>query len=119
MRSFLAASVFVMSAAAGWAQTPSPASVGITATAPQKVQVLDSSKTWVTIGTIDPSTHIFTPVGGGGGGGIPEAPLDGQQYGRQLATWTPITGGTPPTGGCNQLNFSVACNSQYLGSALP
>lgn len=42
---------------------------------------------------------------GGGGGGIPEAPLDGQQYGRQSAAWTvtatagggpflPLSGGT-------------------------
>jgi hypothetical protein len=32
-------------------------------------------------------------AGTGGGGGIPEAPLDGQQYGRQSASWTAITGG--------------------------
>lgn len=30
---------------------------------------------------------------GGGGGGIPDAPTDGKQYGRQSATWTEITGG--------------------------
>jgi phage gp45-like len=29
--------------------------------------------------------------GGDGGGGIPEAPIDGLQYGRQNATWTPVT----------------------------
>lgn len=32
--------------------------------------------------------------GGGGGGGIPEAPLDGQTYGRNDATWIPVSGGT-------------------------
>ncbi len=31
--------------------------------------------------------------GGSGGGGIPEAPLDGKQYGRQSGTWTETTGG--------------------------
>src|SRR5512144_1945123 len=29
----------------------------------------------------------------GAGGGVPEAPLDGQQYGRQNQSWTVITGG--------------------------
>jgi hypothetical protein len=28
--------------------------------------------------------------GGGGGPGLPEAPLDGPAYGRQLATWQPV-----------------------------
>ena len=80
--------------------------------------ILDSTRTWVAIGTVDPTTHTFTPVGGGGGGGIPEAPLDGQQYGRQDASWTVIAGG-PPTGNCNLLDFSVACNSQYVGAGVP
>lgn len=31
-------------------------------------------------------------TGTGGGGGIPEAPLDGLQYGRQSGTWAVITG---------------------------
>jgi Chaperone of endosialidase len=42
----------------------------------------------------------------GGGGGVPEAPLDGQQYGRQSAAWTVVPtgqggggGGLPLTGG--------------------
>ena len=38
-------------------------------------------------------------AGGGSGGGIPEAPNDGKQYGRQSLTWTEVTssgpGGTP------------------------
>src|SRR6516165_656510 len=29
----------------------------------------------------------------GGGGGIPEAPIDGETYGRQDAAWTPLTSG--------------------------
>ena len=38
---------------------------------------------------------IQKPLNGGSGGGIPEAPNDGEQYGRQNETWTPIsqTGG--------------------------
>jgi hypothetical protein len=43
----------------------------------------------------------IAPGGGGGGAGIPDAPLDGQQYGRQSGSWTvvntnylPLTGGT-------------------------
>jgi hypothetical protein len=38
---------------------------------------------------------------GSGDGGIPEAPNDGVQYGRQSLTWTPVTGSTtiPPGGG--------------------
>lgn len=34
--------------------------------------------------------------GSGGGGGIPEAPIDGLQYGRQDAQWTPIISGSAP-----------------------
>ena len=30
------------------------------------------------------------PAGGGGGGGIDEAPVDGQQYGREDASWTVV-----------------------------
>ena len=31
--------------------------------------MLDSTKRWVTLGVVNPITHIFTPVGGSGGGG--------------------------------------------------
>ena len=33
------------------------------------------------------------PASAGGSGGIPEAPIDGKQYGRQDATWTEVEGG--------------------------
>ena len=33
------------------------------------------------------------PASSGGSGGIPEAPIDGKQYGRQDATWTEVEGG--------------------------
>ena len=42
-------------------------------TMPEVLQVLDSTKTWVTIGTVDPTTHIFASVGGGGRGGGAQA----------------------------------------------
>ena len=45
----------------------------------------------------DPDTGRWTWGGGGssggGGGSFPEAPVDGRQYGRQDAGWTPIVGG--------------------------
>jgi hypothetical protein len=39
-----------------------------------------------------------TPAGGGGGGGIPEAPLDGQLYGREAANWVVIPADAPNDG---------------------
>jgi hypothetical protein len=47
------------------AQTPSPAQLGLVIATPNVVQVLDSSQNWATIGTVDPTTHTFTVVGGG------------------------------------------------------
>ena len=43
--------------------------MGITSTTmPEVLQVLHKTKTWATIGTVDPTTHLFTPVGGTGTG---------------------------------------------------
>ena len=46
---------------------------------------------------LDPDTGRWVWVGdgsqGGGTGGIPEAPVDGSQYGRQDAGWTIVGGG--------------------------
>jgi hypothetical protein len=42
----------------------------------------------------------------GGGGGVPEAPNDGQQYGRQSSGWTLVTGGAPSN--ANPVMDSVA-----------
>ena len=41
---------------------------------------------------------LVSQGGGGGGGGIPEAPIDGAQYGRQNAAWTEIVAGVGPEG---------------------
>jgi hypothetical protein len=43
--------------------------------------------------------------GGGGGGGIPEAPNDGVQYGRQSLAWTPVAGSAviPPGTGVDDM----------------
>lgn len=44
----------------------SPAQMGITpTTTPEVVQVLDASRTWVPIGSVDPSAHVFTLTSGG------------------------------------------------------
>lgn len=62
----------------------------------------------------------WTPVTGGGGGGIPEAPVDGQLYGRKDAAWEVVPGGgggssldiapfvAPPTLGWNWFNQGAA-----------
>ena len=49
------------------AQAPSPAQIGIDASTPQNLKVLDQSKTWVQWGQVDQNAHAFTPVGPGGG----------------------------------------------------
>jgi hypothetical protein len=44
--------------------------------------------------TTNGAAHLsWTTPAGGGGGGIPDAPADGVQYGRQNEAWTPIVGG--------------------------
>ena len=51
-------------AGAAHAQAPSPAQMGITSTTtPEVLQTLDSSKTWVPIGTVDPTMHTFSGMG--------------------------------------------------------
>jgi hypothetical protein len=59
-------SLFIVTALApslALAQQPSPAQVGISTAVPNVVQVYDSSHNWATIGTIDPTTHLFSPAG--------------------------------------------------------
>lgn len=48
------------------------------------------------------------------GGGVPEAPLDGQQYGRQNGDWTVITGGG---GGGGSVTYSGAAAWGVVSSA--
>ena len=43
--------------------------------------------------TFPDDSEQTTAYDGSSGGGIPEAPVDGKQYGRQDATWTEVTGG--------------------------
>ena len=47
--------------------------------------------------TFPDDSEQTTAYNGSSGGGIPEAPVDGKQYGRQDATWTEVTGGGGPT----------------------
>lgn len=68
-----------------------------TGIAANQVVLLDSS---ARLPAVDGSQLINLPTTGGG---IPEAPTDGQQYGRQSGGWTPIT--DPDTsGGVNVIN---------------
>jgi hypothetical protein len=46
----------------------------------------------VTAGAFNPAQWAAI-AGGGGGGGIPEAPTDGQLYGRKSAAWAVVPGG--------------------------
>ena len=67
---------FVLGCAIGGAQaqTPSPANVGIVRGTPDVFKLLDHTGAWATFGSVDPTTHVFTSVGGGGGGGTPSFP---------------------------------------------
>ena len=61
----------------------------------------------------DSSTEEWQPVSIAPGGGIPEAPVDGQQYARQDAAWTPVAPGgieeAPQDG-----NFYVRQDGQWI-----
>ena len=81
-----------------------PAEIGITPTGtPQTVQVLDSTNTWVTMGAVDPATHVFTPVGGPGGPGSVGPPGPQGPAGATGATGpagpNSVTAGTTATSG--------------------
>ena len=95
--------------------------MGITPNAtPQVLQALDRTKTWVPIGQIDPTTHIFTPVGGGGGtltaGTTPTSGFTAGQYltsnGTVLQAANPpassITANTTPTTGFAAGHFMMS-----------
>lgn len=62
-RILLLISAFGLLSGVTQAQTPSPAQMGITTASPNAVQVLDSSHTWATLGTVDPATHLFSVAG--------------------------------------------------------
>jgi hypothetical protein len=53
--------------------------------------------------TVDAQGRI-TAVANGAGGGVPEAPVDGQLYGRQNATWAVVPGGGGGGGGALPLS---------------
>ena len=95
------------------AQTPGPGQLGLVVATPNVVQVLDSSKHWSSIGTIDATTHLFTPTNA-----FPEAPNDATLYGRKSLAWSHITHNditdwaasvpppTPPGGSSGQIQFN-------------
>lgn len=55
--------------------------------------------------------------GGGGGGGIPEAPNDGLQYGRQSLGWT-LTASNPGSSAYNSLVTQIASDPNFWLSCL-
>jgi hypothetical protein len=91
------------------AQT-SPAQMGITpSTTPEVLQTLDRTKTWVPIGNVDPATHAFTPVGGGGGGSITAGttPTTGFTAGQlMMSDGTKAQGASSASGGKNTIQFA-------------
>ena len=119
LRRPLIALVLSLLAGPAFAQAPSPAQLGLVVATPNVVQVLDTTKTWSTLGTINPTTHLFTPAGGSG---IPDAPNDSTTYGRRVTSgvgaWSHITHNditdwaasvpppTPPGGSSGQIQFN-------------
>jgi hypothetical protein len=119
---------------------PSTAKMGIDHTSdPEPVFVQDASKIWAQMGSVNKTTHAFTPVGGasgggGGGGGLSEGPWgspppgyatyigiladpSGNMIGPKGSIW-----GTPPNGGtvldvnANVLNVPhIICDSGCSG----
>jgi hypothetical protein len=118
---------------------PSTAKMGIDHTSdPEPVFVQDASKIWAQMGSVNKTTHAFTPVGGaaggGGGGGLSEGPWgspppgyatyigiladpSGNMIGPKGSIW-----GTPPNGGivldvnANVLNVAhIICDSGCSG----
>lgn len=113
LKRWLAALGLSLLAGAAVAQTPSPGQLGLVIATPNVVQVLDSSKHWSSIGTIDATTHLFTPTNA-----FPEAPNDATLYGRKSLAWSHITHNditdwaasvpppTPPGGSSGQVQFN-------------
>lgn len=63
--------------------------------------------------TYDDTTSTWVPVSPTSGGGIPEAPIDGNQYARQDAAWTVVTAGSSVWGSitgtlANQTDLNTA-----------
>jgi hypothetical protein len=90
--------------AAAHAQAPSPAQVGLVPGSPNYFQVLDSSKTWVTLGSINPTTHVFS---------IPSANVSGLGA---LAAVTPT--GTPAAGTYLDHNYAWSVPGGGGGSSI-
>lgn len=59
------------------------------------VQIVETASAQVVGVTVADADVSYCAPTGGGGGGIPEAPNDGQQYGRQSESWTVVDGVEP------------------------
>ena len=105
---WIAAAAMLFSSGA-WAQQPSTANMGITpTTTPEVLSVLDVTKNWVVVGTVDSSSHTFTPVGTSGGGSSYGSvfPTTGTPIGAEYLSSPPTL--TPGTMAAPQLNINGA-----------
>ena len=69
--------------------------------------------------TISPSNgtgDVTINAAGSGSGGIPEAPIDGKQYGREDASWTEITSATPVVPGDGAINLTGGTGIDVSGT---
>ena len=101
IRGVLSGLALGLMASFAYAQTPSPADVGIVKGHPDTFKLLNSGKAWTSFGTVDPATNIFVP---GTNGDI--APNDCVKWGPGLtsagAACNSVTGGAHPA---NQLSI--------------
>lgn len=66
--------------------------------APPVSGVVDPTHQNVLLWNSNTQVYTLTPISlFGGGGGIPDAPNDGVQYGRQSLAWTPVVSGGSPS----------------------
>ena len=125
MKRFLVALLLISTAHAQTA--PSPAQVGIQPGAspssdPATLSVLDPTKTWALMGTVDPVTHQFTAAGSSSGGGgastaIPGAFQDGWSVTHGFTTDPACTS---PTAACSLVALTRAMwNAIQSGVAAP
>lgn len=104
---------------ADWVSAPTKAAVDqntadITTLEGSKLDSVQAG-TNVTIDNTDPNNPIINSTGSGGG--IPEAPNDGNQYGRQSESWTIISGGGGSGGSTqpvNQVNHGFSVNDMVF-----
>ena len=71
----------------------------------------------VTISPANGTGDVTINAAGGGTGGIPEAPVDGKQYGREDAGWTEITSAAPVVPGDGNITLKSTDNTVSITGA--